>query len=114
LDEVKQEASREDHSSSKECTKRPEGPQDPFEPVVVQEIKKRTAWLRSTLEEKEGHATLDGTSREVKRSKRFSSYAALMTKLIDAKPSTYEEATNQQVWKEVMNEEYQSIMTNDV
>ena len=34
--------------------------------------------------------------------------------IIDSEPSTYEEATEQQVWKDAMVEEYQSIMKNDV
>jgi len=51
LDEVKQEASREEHSSSTECTDRLEGCQDPAEQVIVPKIKKRPTWLRSTLEE---------------------------------------------------------------
>jgi len=55
------------------------------------------------LEEAEEHAALDGTSRESKKPKRFSSYAALMTNLIDLEPSTYEEVASQQVWKEAMN-----------
>jgi len=58
--------------------------------------------------------TLDGTSRESRKPKRFSSYATALTNLIDAKPSTYEETISQQVWKEAMNEKFQSIMKNDV
>ena len=37
-----------------------------------------------------------------------------MTKLIEAEPSTFEEAVNHQEWKDAMNEEYQSIMKNGV
>jgi len=37
-----------------------------------------------------------------------------MTNLIDAKCPIYEEVAIQQVWKQDMNEEYQSIMKNDV
>eukprot|EP00253_Pinus_taeda_P032115 PITA_32115 len=37
-----------------------------------------------------------------------------MTKLIDEEPSIYEEAINQHVWKEAMNEECQSILKIDV
>jgi hypothetical protein len=33
---------------------------------------------------------------------------------IESKPSTFEEAASQQVWKDVMVEEYNSIMKNDV
>jgi len=39
---------------------------------------------------------------------------ALMTSIIDSKPSSYEEATNQQVWQDAMVEEHNSIMRNDV
>jgi hypothetical protein len=39
---------------------------------------------------------------------------ALMSHIIDFEPSSYEEATGQQVWKDAMMEEYQSIMKNDV
>ena len=37
-----------------------------------------------------------------------------MTKLIEAEPSTFEEVVNHKEWKDVMNEEYQSIMKNGV
>ena len=39
---------------------------------------------------------------------------ALMIHIIDHEPSSYEEATNQQVGRDAMMEEYQSIMKNDV
>jgi hypothetical protein len=52
--------------------------------------------------------------RESKRPHKFSSYVALMSKIIDSKPSTFEEVAKQQVWKDAMMEEYQSIMKNDV
>ena len=34
--------------------------------------------------------------------------------IIDSEPSSYEEAASQQVWREAMQEEYSSIMKNDV
>ena len=37
-----------------------------------------------------------------------------MSHVIDSKPSNYEEASNQHVWKDAMIEEYQSITKNDV
>jgi hypothetical protein len=37
-----------------------------------------------------------------------------MRKITDSKPSTYEKAAKQQVQKDAMMEEYQSIMKNDV
>ena len=39
---------------------------------------------------------------------------ALMTHIIDYESSSYEEAANQQVGRDAMMEEYQSIMKNDV
>jgi hypothetical protein len=44
----------------------------------------------------------------------FSSYVALMRNIIDSEPSTIEEATEKQEWKDAMMEEYQFIMKNDV
>jgi hypothetical protein len=37
-----------------------------------------------------------------------------MSHIIDSEPSSYEEASSHPVWRDVMMEEYQSIMKNDV
>jgi len=42
------------------------------------------------------------SSRESKRPHKFSSYVALMRKIIVSEPSTYEEVAKQQVWKDAM------------
>jgi transposase InsO family protein len=76
--------------------------------------KKRPAWLEATLQDAERIKVLEGTSRKTKRPKRFSSYAAYMTKLLDEKPTTFEEAAKKEQWKEAMAEEHQSIMRNEV
>jgi hypothetical protein len=39
---------------------------------------------------------------------------ALMSELIEAEPSSFQEASEQQVWRDAMMEEYSSIMKNDV
>jgi hypothetical protein len=39
---------------------------------------------------------------------------ACLCDIMDEKPSSYEEAIENQVWKYAMAEEYQSIMQNDV
>ena len=39
---------------------------------------------------------------------------ALLSDIIDAEPSNFEEAVEKQVSKDAMQEEYQSIMKNDV
>jgi hypothetical protein len=66
------------------------------------------------LQEAKGNATSRGYFRETKRPHKFSNYVALMSKIIDSKPSTYEEFAKKKVLKDAMMEEYQSIMNNDV
>ena len=75
---------------------------------------KRPAWARQTLEEAKGHKSPQGATRESKRPKRFSSYLSAMTHIIDSEPICHGEASGEQVWKDAMTEEYQSILKNDV
>jgi hypothetical protein len=56
----------------------------------------------------------NNTFRESKRPRLYSNYVALVSNIIDAEPSNYEEAIEKKVWKDAMIEEYQSIMKNDV
>jgi len=51
---------------------------------------------------------------ESKEPKQYSGYVVYMTKLIDVKPSNFDEVVTHQEWKDAMNEEYQSIMKNGV
>lgn len=78
-----------------------DGPRD----IVVN--RKRPLWARNTMQEAEKFAAPRGTFRERKRSQRFSSYVASMCNLIETEPSNVEEASNRQVWKDAMDEEYQ-------
>lgn len=52
--------------------------------------------------------------RESKRLQRFAGYVAQMAQISIAKPTSYEDAARQQVWKDATMEEYQSIMKSDV
>jgi hypothetical protein len=114
-DEEEYEDPKEESTCSpKDPSEEPDQPLEPVEPVVVPRNQKRLAWLESTLQEAERHKAPSGTFRESKRPKRFSSYATLMTSLVNAEPSTFEEAVKKKEWKEAMVEEYQSIMKNDV
>ena len=45
---------------------------------------------------------------------RCTVYMALMKKLIETKPSSFEEVVSQPVWVDAMVEEYESIMKNGV
>jgi hypothetical protein len=89
-----------------------ERPVDPPREATVN--RKRPAWLRNTLQEAKGHVAPKGSFRESKRPHKFSSYVALMSNIIDSKPSTFEVAAEKQEWKDTIMEEYQSIMKNYV
>jgi hypothetical protein len=81
---------------------------------IVPMTKKRPALLEATLQDAERLKVPEGTFRKSKKPKRFSSYAAYMTKLLDEEPTTFEEAVQKGQWKEAMTEKHQSIMKNDV
>jgi hypothetical protein len=76
--------------------------------------KKRPRWLQETLKDAEKHATPKGTFRESRPPHKYSSYMTLMCDIIDFEPSSFEEASERQVWRDAMVEEYSSIMKNDV
>ena len=90
----------------------PQKPEDPAKEVFSS--KRRPAWARELMQEAEKYGAPDGTFRESKRPKSFSSYVALLSDIIDAKPTSYEEAVKKQVWQDAMVEEYNSIMKNEV
>lgn len=88
---------------------------DSFTPMEeVGSGKRKGKWLQDTLREA---TSVGGPKRQVRESRpleRFCSYMALVTSFVDSEPSSYEEATNQQVWREAMMEVHSSIMKNDV
>lgn len=76
--------------------------------------KRRPSWLRETLEDAERHIAPRGTFCESKKPNRYQGYLNVMSTIIQSGSSSFEEAVKQQVWKDAMNEEYESIMKNDV
>ena len=76
--------------------------------------KRKHAWAREIIQEAKMYGSLEGSSRERKKSKPFSSYLALMCDLVDQKPACFEEVVKKKEWVEAMTEEYHSIMKNDV
>jgi parvulin-like peptidyl-prolyl isomerase len=52
--------------------------------------------------------------RKRKAPKRFGLYLVMVTSITNFQPTTFEQAADQQVRKEAMQEEYDSIMQNDV
>jgi hypothetical protein len=75
---------------------------------------KRPTCARQTLQEASGHNAPQGTTRERKRPKIFSIYLSSMTHIINSNLSCHGEDLGEQVWKDAMTEEYQSILKNDV
>ena len=89
--------------------------EDSFTPVEeVVSGKRKPKWLQDTLREATSVASPKRQVRESRPPERFCTYMALVASIVDTKPSSYEEADSQQVWREAMMEEYSSIMKNDV
>lgn len=76
--------------------------------------KRKPKWLQDTLRDATSVAEPKRPVRESRPPERFCSYMAMVTSILDSEPSSYEEAASQQVWREAMQEEYSSIMKNDV
>jgi len=76
--------------------------------------KRRRAWAKEAAADAEKYGAPDGTCREKKRPKIFSSYLALLCGIIDQELGNYEEVAEKKVWQDAMVEEYQSLMKNDV
>lgn len=102
-------------TTESDMSKDPIEPLDPTDgPRDIVVSRERPLWVRNTMQEAEQFAYPRGTFRESKRPQRFSGYVALMCNLIEIEPSSVEEAAKQQVWKDAMDEEYQSILKNNV
>jgi hypothetical protein len=86
--------------------------QEPPQMTILHKIK--PAWARKLIQDGEKYGVLEGTTRQVKRPKPFSSYTALMCDLLEEEPTCFEEAIQRKEWVDVMAEEYQSIMKNEV
>jgi hypothetical protein len=79
-------------------------------PQMTISHKRKPAWAREIIQDGEKYVIPEGTTRQVKRPKPFSSYMALMCDL----PTCFEEAIQKKEWADAMTEEYQSIIKNDV
>jgi hypothetical protein len=76
--------------------------------------KRRPYWAQKIIQDVEKYGAPDGSFKESNRPRPYSSYVALLSDIIDAKPTSYEEAAKNKEWKDAMVEEYQSIVKNDV
>jgi hypothetical protein len=76
--------------------------------------KGKPSWVRELIQDGEKNDSPEGTKRQVKKPKPFSSYMALMCDLIEKDPSCFEEVIQKKEWANAMTEEYQSIIKKDV
>jgi hypothetical protein len=83
-------------------------------PMEIPPTKRKPAWCREILKEAEKHSASKGTFRESKKPDKYSGLIANLNNVINSEPSTFVEASKHQVWKDAMNEEYDSILKNDV
>ena len=86
----------------------------PIDPPKEVSLERKPAWACELIKDAERYSAPEGSLRESKRPRIYSSYMALLFDRIDAEPSSFEEAVGKQVWKDAMHEEYPSIMENDV
>jgi hypothetical protein len=83
-------------------------------PMEIPHVKRKPTWCQEILKEAEKLSAPKGTFRESKKPDKYSGLIANLNTVIDSEPSTFVEAFKHQVWKDVMNEEYDSILKNDV
>jgi hypothetical protein len=83
-------------------------------PMEIPPAKRKPTWCREILKEAKKHSAPKGTLRESKKPDKYSGLIANLNNVINSEPSTFVEASKHQVWKVVMNEEYDSILKNDV
>jgi hypothetical protein len=77
--------------------------------------KRKPRWFQETLKEsKENIGEPKRNFRERKAPVRLGSYLAMVTSISDTEPQKFAQAVDQQVWREAMLEEYDSIMRNCV
>jgi hypothetical protein len=77
--------------------------------------RRKPKWLQDALREAQGSVGNPRQAvRESKPPERFCNYNVMVSSIRESEPSTFEEATGRQVWRDAMMEEYNSIMKNDV
>jgi hypothetical protein len=83
-------------------------------PQMTISHKRKPAWAREIIQDGEKYGAPEGTMRQIKKPKPFSSYMALMCDLIEKGLTFFEESIQNKEWEDAMIEEYQSIIKNDV
>jgi hypothetical protein len=75
-------------------------------PCMTISHKRKPAWARELIQDAEKYGALEGTMRQSKKPKPFSSYMALMCNLIEKEPTCFEEVVQKKEWKDAMTEVY--------
>jgi hypothetical protein len=84
-------------------------------PLETTSDRRKSKWLQDILRDAQGSVGNPKQAvRESKPPERFCSYITMVSSIRESEPSTFEEATSRQVWRDAMMEEYNSIMKNDV
>jgi hypothetical protein len=71
-------------------------------PQMTFSHKRKPAWAREFIQDGEKYGVPEGTTRQVKRPKPFSSYTALMCNLLGEEPTCFEEAIQKKEWADAM------------
>ena len=79
-------------------------PQMPIDPPKEVSLKRKPTWTRELIQDAERYGAPKGSLKESKRPRIYLSYMALLSDIIDAEPSSFEEAVEKQVWKDAMYE----------
>jgi hypothetical protein len=98
------EENLENENNEKDQPNHPMEPCENIDTYIILKNKKQPAWLEATLQDAKRIKVPEGTSRKSKRPKRFSSYVAYMTKILDEEPTTFKETVQKEQWKESMEE----------
>jgi hypothetical protein len=93
------EESTENQNDQKEQPNHPMQPCETIDSDIIPKTKKQPAWLEATFQDAKRLKVPEGTFRKSKNPKRFASYAAYMTKLLDEEPTTFEEAVQKKQCK---------------
>ena len=67
-------------------------PQRPIDRPKEVSLKRKPTWAREAIRDAERYGAPEGSLRESKRPRIYSSYMALLSDIIDAEPSSFEEA----------------------
>lgn len=84
----------------------------PIPPHEITVGKRKPRWFWETL--KEAQEVVGRPKWLVRESRLLERLGGFVADIVETKPSCFEEAIRQQIWRDAMMEEYSCIMKNDV